>query len=179
MQSNFPKMPFLFSIIFLGLSVSALLYSLRVIDNKNQESKLLEAEWRSEMLRDNKMQSLDKSLRELSDERTELETHFAPSSDIVPFLDKVEGLAREARVKVEITSVFFAKDHSGLSLELKASGTFSSIYKFLLLLENSPYELAFYGMELHRDMVSDIKEKNSLPPEWNSIFKIKLLSFVE
>jgi len=178
MQSNFPKIPLFLSTIFFMFSLSVFLFLYQAIDNKNKESQLKEEQWQTEMSRREGIKTLDNTIKMVEGDRLQLETHFAQSSDIVPFLDTIEGLAPKAGAKAEVTSVDIAKDSNALVVSLKASGTFASLYKFLTLLENSPYELDFMGVEMHKDTGVTTTGKGGSFPQWNVIFKMKLLSFV-
>src|SRR3989344_765602 len=181
MQSNFPKMPLFFSIIFFIFSSLAFVFLYKEVNNNNQKSQLGEKEWQAEALRRDEVKTLDSSIKAIEKERALLETHFARSSDIVPFLDTVEGLAPKAGVKAEVTSVDVLSNSNGLVVGMKASGTFNGLYKFLILLENSPYELEFISMNMQSETVvtvSNTEDKNALVPKWNTAFKIKLLSFL-
>jgi hypothetical protein len=62
---------------------------------------------------------------------------------------------------------------------MKASGTFNVLYRFLALLENSPYELEFIGVNMDNGVVLDTVGKNVAASKWNAIFKVKLLSFIQ
>jgi len=78
-----------------------------------------------------------------------LETHFIKSSDVVPFLNTIEALGPAVGASAEIDSVDTSPDGASLIVELQASGSFGAVYKFLTLLENSPYELNFLSMDIH------------------------------
>lgn len=173
MPSNFPKIPLFVSLIIFSLSCVASVFFYRVIDDKNKEAEQRETKWHTEAERREEIKTLDNSVKIIEGERAELETHFAKSSDAVPFLDAVEGLATRAGVKAEITSVDILKDKTGLMVGMKASGTFAGLYKFLTLLENFSYELEFAGMDMHKDISEEGGGK------WNATFKVKLLSFVQ
>lgn len=178
MKNNFPKILFFFSIIFFLLSLVAFLFFYRTINFRNQQSQLKEEKWQIEANRREGIKMLNNSVKMVTEEKTKLESHFAQSSDIVPFLDTVETLAAKVEVKAEITSVDIAEDHSGLTIGVKTSGTFSGLYKFLTLLENSPYELKFVGMDMKRESILDSSGKNIATAKWNATFRIKLLSFI-
>ncbi len=180
MQSNFPKMPLFLSVIFFICSSLVFLFFYRAINDNNQKSQLKEGEWQSEKLKRDEMKTLDHSVKIIEKERAQLETHFAQSSDIVPFLDTIERLAPKVSVKAEVTSVDILTDRTGLMVGMKASGTFPGLYKFLALLENSPYEIEFISMEMRRETgLGGVENKNVTVSKWDVIFKIKLLSFVE
>ncbi len=179
MRSNFPKIPLFFSIIFFVFFSLAFLFFYKAIKNNEKESQLKESEWRVETARRDETIALEHSIKVIQGERDQLETHFAQSSDVVPFLNTIEGLALPVGVKEEVTSVDVQADKAGLLVGMKASGTFNNLYKFLTLLENSPYELEFMEVDITRETASSaVNKKNAPAPVWDAVFKIKLLSFV-
>lgn len=179
MQNNFPKIPLFFAILFFCISLFTFYYFFGVINSKNQQSQLTENKWNTEMQRREEIRALDNSIKIIAEDRTQLETHFAQSSDVVPFLDTIEGLAPKSGIKTEVTSMDILGDNAGLLVGLKASGTFGSFYKFLTLLENSPYELEFTGMEMRKETTPSTSSKKVAPSVWGVVFKIKLLSFIK
>lgn len=179
-QNNFFRIPLLFSVIFFCLSFLAVFFLNREINNNNHAAQSREQEWQTEMQRREEIKALDRSVKIIEGERGQLETHFAKSSDVVPFLDMIEGLASKVEAKAEVTSVDILEDSTGLMVGMKATGTFSGLYRFLTLLENSPYALEFVGMDLHKETASGGAEsKNVTISKWNVIFKLKLLSFIQ
>lgn len=179
MKNYFPKIPLLLSITFFAILVAAFMFSFQQINNENLEAQLKEGEWHNETERREEIKSLNRSIKIIETEREKLETHFARSSDIVPFLDTIEGLAPKVGVKAEVSSVNILEDHSGLLVVMAAAGTFEGVYKFLILLENSPYELEFTGIDMQRQVGVFTGPKGKQVPIWGATFKIKLLSFVE
>jgi len=122
--------------------------------------------------------ALNRLLQKVADDRALLEKHFIKSSDIVPFLDMIEKLALQAGVSAQIDSVNTKIDNTELTVGLKALGKFEAIYKFLTLLENSPYELDFNSMDIRKLASSVVTGKTVDNSGWEAIFKIQLLSFV-
>ena len=176
---NFPKKPLILSILFFCVFLSAFLYLYRQINNKNDELQLKETEFQTEALRRDEIKALDNSVKIIEMERVQLDTHFARSSDVVPFLDTIEKLAISAHNEAEVVSVNILEDNSGLLVGMKASGAFPGLYKFLTLLENSSYELEFVSMDLQNELGPDILDSNSKNPKWNMNFNIKLLTFIQ
>lgn len=167
-SQKFKKMPLIFSIIFLAFSCFAFFFLYKEINNNKKISEKTQIEWQNETSRREDIRSLERSIKSISKEKTLLESHFAQSSNIVPFLDTIEKLALSSKNKSEVVSVDILQDGSGLLIGLRASGSFEAIYKFLTLLENSPYELEFISVDMQR---------LSLQAGWEVVFKIKLLSF--
>lgn len=188
MKNNFPKVQLSISITFFLLSCVVFFFFFRATNNNNKAVQLKEGEWQREATKRDEIKSLDSSIEKIAKEKAELEMHFAKSSDIVPFLDTIEKLAPLSGAKADITSVDILNDHSGLMVHVRASGTFESLYKFLTLLENAPYELEFVGVDLRREVGGEVSletpegvvvNKKVIKPRWGATFEIKLLSFVE
>ncbi|HEV7424451.1 MAG TPA: hypothetical protein VGO21_04650 [Candidatus Paceibacterota bacterium] len=175
----FQKIPLFLSILFLVFSSAVFFYFYNQVENKNNQSQIKESDWQREVARRNEVKMLDHSVKIISEERAQLETHFAQSSDIVPFLDTIEELGRVALAKAAVASVNVVGDNSGLSVGMRATGTFDGLYKFLTLLENSPYELEFTSMDLQKDSSVSLSGKNAGVPQWSATFTIKLLSFIQ
>ena len=108
-----------------------------------------------------------------------LENHFTQSSDPVPFLNLIEKLGLDSAAKTTVTSVDISPDKASLLVGIKTGGTFESVYKFLNLLENSPYELEFVSMDIQNLDVQNITSKKVKTLGWEGNFKIRLLSFVQ
>ncbi len=180
MQNQFSKTPLFLSVMFFCIFLFVSLFLYRAIHNNNEKLIVKESEWNIESSKRNEIKVLNNSVATIEEERKKLETHFAQSSDIVPFLDAIEELAHQAGVKGEVTSVDLLKDHAGLGIGLKVLGTFNNLYRLLTLLENSPYELEVKDMDMHRDTTtSGAGSKNISAPNWGATFTIKLLSFTD
>lgn len=179
MQFIFKKKSLIFSIIFFLFSCAIFVYLFLIVSKNRETSEISQEKWQTEAIHRENIQSLVSLIKSVESERSLLETHFVKSSDIVPFLDTIEKLAKNVGVKAEIVSVDIPKDNSSLIVETKASGSFDMIYKLILLLENSPYQLQFVSVDIKgSDTQYIIFDKNNKIPEWTAVFKIKLLSFV-
>ncbi len=179
MQNNFSKIPLSLSVIFFIFSSLAFFFFFRETNKNNEESQSAEIRWQTEALRRDEIKALDRSIKTIESEKAQLETHFAQSSNIVPFLDTIEGLGSKTGAKAEVASVHVLENRTGLMVGVKASGTFNNLYKFLTLLENSPYALEFVSMNMNRKTELETGNKNIAVPKWDAVFKIKLLSFVQ
>ncbi|MEK9181620.1 MAG: hypothetical protein AAB786_01220 [Patescibacteria group bacterium] len=177
-QNNFPKIPFFFAILFLGTFFLLSVFFFRIIMNNNKELASLENLWQTEAFKRQELKTLYDSVQKIEQEKKELEIHFVQSSDIVPLLDTIEGLALKTNSKAEITFVDILKDHAGLMVGVRATGTFNGLYKFITLLENAPYELEIISMEMHKGSISDTQDNETKVPGWDMLLKVKLLSFI-
>jgi hypothetical protein len=164
------------AILFLCCA-AAFVFLYHNINSNNEKAQTDIRAWRAELDRRNDIRSLDRSLEGMKGDTARLQTHFAESSDVVPFLDTIEKLAPKAGAKAEVGSVIAGADNAALIVTLKASGSFESVYKFLTLLENSPYELDFISMDFHA-ILPDASQKGGRALGWEAVFKIQLLSFI-
>ncbi len=172
MKNNLQKISLISAFILL-LALSASFWFLyREIGKNKEKAEIYAANLEREENRRAEIKALRSSLREIEDDRAQLETHFAKSSDIVPFLDTMEKLALKTGAKAEVESVNAGAGNKTLTVQIKASGTFSAVYKFLMLLENSPYELDFLLVDMNSARGED-KTSN-----WSAIFKMQLLTFL-
>ena len=182
MKNNSRKLkqiiPLLLSITFFALSCAAFLLLYKHTLNNNKIFREAEVQWEKETLEKKKLGSLDQLLEMTEEERLFLDIHYIKSSDIVPFLDSIEKLAPQANTKAEVTLVNISPDNTSLSVGVTAQGTFENLYKFLTLLENSPYQLEITSMDIKRVTEGEMPTKGA-PAEWLVTFKIKLLSFVK
>lgn len=177
MKNNFQKIMLFVSFILLLFFSFAFVFLYQKINDNNKEIQQDAVNLQTEARRRDNLASLNRSLQKNAPNRALLENHFVKSSDIVPFLNMIEKLASEAGVSSQIDSIDTKADNSELTIGLKASGSFEVIYKFLTLLENSPYELYFISMDMHKSL-SNVSDKNIKDLNWEAIFKMQLLSFI-
>jgi hypothetical protein len=176
---KFQKMPLFFAIVFLAASMLAFFFLYKQIDNNTKTAEQAQTDWQAESDRRGEVESLDLLLKSTEEERGTLESHFAQSSDVVPFLDTIQQLAVSSKATSAIASVAILQDKTGLMIDVNASGSFASVYKFLTLLENSPYELNFTSVDLKTNESVSADGKTTPTQKWEADFQIKLLSFIQ
>jgi hypothetical protein len=177
MKNYFSKISLLFSAILFLFSCFVFVFLYKQINSINQKAEMNTIAWQTEALRRNDINLLNNSLAQVSNDRALLETHFAQSSDIVPFLNTIEQLASSAGTKAQVGSVDVGSGNTGLLINLTASGSFQQIYKFLTLLENSPYELDFPSVNISKSTVPDVSSKTINDSNWEATIQVQLLSF--
>ncbi len=173
MKIKLPKARILIALVFFLVSVSFFVFLHTYVNKKNRDAIALEQKWQLEELRRENVKTLEHFLEVKSGERSELNKHFVGSGDVVAFLDLIESLGAQAQAKAEVTLIDIPKDGSGLLIEVKSEGSFASVYKFLSLLENAPYELEIVSMEMNASGRSE-----TVGGLWDATFRIKLVSFI-
>lgn len=185
MKNYFKYIPFfIVSIIFIVLSVVFYFIYAQININNEKASQSL-ADIKNESTRREEIRLINQSIDRIKQDRDLIGTHFAQASDIVPFLNTIEALAPSVGAKAETSSVDLLKDDSGLVVKINVVGNFDSIYKFLMLLENSPYELDFISVIIQKD-AAGVPSSTDVAPitpskdvKWQAVFTIKLLSFIK
>ena len=172
----------IFSGLFLFISGVGFLFLYRSIDTNHNLSKKLSNDYKTEESRRIEIQSLNKAISEIDEEIALLDSHFIKENqkdeEITLFLTSLEELANAVDSKTEVVSVEIPNEKSKeFFISLRTEGSFNSIYKFLLLMENSKYELDVVSMRLLKESNGENLEKKELP-KWRAYFKIKIISFL-
>jgi hypothetical protein len=177
MKNNFQKIQLVFSALFFIMLSVAFVFLYKKINDNNQKAEKGMVRWQEEAKKREDTISLNSSLEKIAPDLATLGTHFAQSSDVVPFLDTIEKLAPKVGATAAVDSVSTLPGNIGLLVGLKANGSFTAIYKFLTLLENSPYELNFISMDINK-IAPDASVKGVQSQKWEATFKMQLLTFV-
>lgn len=169
----------IFSIIFFIISSFIFIFLYKEIEIKNNIGEQKIIEFKKEEQRRNEIKLLNSGIKAIENEVSLLNGYFTKSTEVVHFLDKIEALARDTKAETEVTSVTMASDFSSLSVKMKATGSFEALYKFLLLLENSSYELEFNSVDISRPELIDADTGILESSEWSMTLEINLISFIK
>jgi len=180
MKYRLKKTPLIFSVIF--LLISGIIFSVTYwkIKTDTETTKQSETAYQTEAIKRNEIKTLNNYFKSIEKEKAQFETHFVQSSDVVPFLNTLESLAESVGTKAEVNSINVGtkEDEKGLFVEIKDVGRFEQVYKFLTLLENSPYELEFVSVDLHSISLFEEAKTVQKVHTWEAVLKLKLISFI-
>lgn len=189
MKNNSHKLLLILSLTFFILSCFGFFVLYKEINNNEKITGENELKLQKEIEKTESIKLLNSSIKKIESERDLIETHFAHGSNVVPFLNTMESLGNKAGVKTEVTLVDIPKESRSLVIEMNTLGSFEGIYKFLLLLENSQYQLEILSMDIQKEKnetmnVSNKKGVSSIKDgvvisAWKANLKIRLLSFVQ
>ncbi len=84
-------------------------------------------------------------LKSRADDLKAIDYTFVSESSIINFIEKLEQIAKNSNVSLKVSAgnPVSLKDKIGPTFSLEASGDFQNIFRYLLLLENMPYEISF------------------------------------
>ncbi len=174
MKINSQKFYLAFAVVFFGFFVVVCYFLYSQIEDNLSATKVDEDKWYEEFSRREEIKLLDRAVKNIQKESEQIDSHFVRNSDVVPFLNTIESLAPKVGAQAETTSVDISTDKSSLLVDIKVTGGFSSIYRFVKLLENSPYQLEFSNVDIYQ---KDVIGSNKLPV-WEAEISIKILSFI-
>ena len=167
--------------IYLALSVVFLIilgFSFFILNKKTRNNleiaKQSESNLGQEISKRNEIKNLNNYFNSIKNEKALFETHFVQSSDVVSFLNTLESLAKNAGTTGEVIDINLSDDKKSLLVEMKDTGTFPNIYKFITLLENAPYEIEFSSINIQN--ISE--ESNKTTAKWEAIIKFRLITFI-
>lgn len=166
---KFKKVPLFLAVIFLIASALILYWVSSQIDQNKKLSQEAQAVWEKEETHRYEIQGLKNLLKDIAKEKAEIDSHFASSKNVVPFLDSMQALARGVGATSEIQSLDSSQGE--FIVVMNAEGSFEALYKLLELLENSPYELEFLAVDFDKQVGEEVSD-------WQVFFKIELLSFI-
>ncbi len=91
---------------------------------------------------------LKQELSLIQTRQPELVSYFIDASDIVPFLETIEGYGRQTNVTTKFNTFVFKKAPDQLAVTLVADGTYTDLYHFMALLEAAPYEISMTSADV-------------------------------
>jgi hypothetical protein len=181
MQYGFRKNYIILAVIVFLLFAIAFWFLYHEIQTKNDSSEKILTEWQTEDSRRTEIKTIMKSASSIETNNEIISQHFVNSSNLVPFLDTIDSFAPKVNAEDEITFVDILPDTKELVVGVRVFGSFESVYKFLTLLENSPYEVQFLSVDIKKSSGIETSNKTSLISKsypWEGLFKIKLLTFI-
>jgi hypothetical protein len=185
MQYGFKKNFIILAVITFLLFSIAFWFLHQQIEKKSVSYEKISTEWQAEDTRRNEIKTILRTADSIQMNNVIISSHFVSSSNLVPFLDTLDNLAPKVGAENEIVSVDISPDTKKLVVSSRVMGSFESIYKFLMLLENSPYEIKFLATDVHKvtgkqkgETVGVKSEKTGKVYSWEGSFKIELLSFI-
>lgn len=164
------------TVIFIVLCV-AYFYFYKQINKNIKLTEKIKVDLQEEISKREEIKDFNDSFKLIEQDKNLFETHFVQKSNVVPFLNKIEDMAKSVGVEVEVSSIEISSDNTGLLVQIKSSGTFSKIYKLINLLENSPYELEFNSVYMYSEIGDGLNKKGGVNL-WQADFNIKLISFI-
>ena len=164
--------------VFSCACVFGFVYVYSNITTKSDIANTLKEQIQNELDRRDRITALNSEIKAITPDKVALESHFADSNDVVPFLDNLQALAKQAGAPADVSSLDVSKEGDKLLVQMKASGNFNAVHKLVALLENSQYEIDFESVQLQTKPLIDGAGKVSTGTQvWDLYVSLILLSF--
>ena len=140
--------------IFVAIVIAALCvigaygYLFNTIKTIGEQNAALEVETNTLEAQASQVGELKKDLALIQARRPVLVSYFIDASDIVPFLETIEGYGKQTNVKTKFNTFVFKKTPDMLAVSMVADGSFTDLYHFMALLEAAPYEIGMTSVNV-------------------------------
>jgi len=180
MKKNCIKIRLIIFSLILILAISIFVFLIQVIKEKHKKTEQKLLEWQTIYTKQQELLFLNNSIEKIQENQELLNKYFIYSSNIVPFLNYLEDLAKKNKLTIDLSLVDIMKEEEGLIVEMGVIGNFNLIFKFIKFLENSPYQMEFLLVSLNNISLDEDENKNeNILKQWEALIKIKLLSFIK
>lgn len=135
----------------------------------------------------NNVQTLERLLNDFSEEEETLNSAILAEDDLVEFIEFLEDLAQRSKIGLSISSASLPEStkkrksapasFANPVFEIKASGSFDDLMRYLILLENSPFQVSFQRINIQA-LGSTQQTFLETEEDWQAIFKINVLSYM-
>ncbi|MEK7585715.1 MAG: hypothetical protein AAB477_00555 [Patescibacteria group bacterium] len=149
------------SIVTTLLALGTLIFFFRMVKNKNQHTSALLTTLANKMYQKQNAQALTKKMADIEETRSTINSYFVDSKEIDSFISYLENLGTSAGAEVKVDKFDTSTTKNILIVRITAKGTFSSIMRTLLLLENAPYKIDITRTYLDQQLgqtISDTKD---------------------
>lgn len=165
-MKNYPTTYLILTTIFFALSLTAFIFLYKEITHNKVETLEKNNAWQAEEARRAEIRSLESTVKNIEKEKIALESHFVTTVRPVEFLNTLQSRATSVGAKADFSTIDTIKDEGGITVFLRVEGSFDSIYKYIKLLENAPYELEIQSVDI-----------SAFDKNWQAGVKLKLISF--
>jgi Tfp pilus assembly protein PilN len=152
-----------------------LYYQIKTIGEHNTalsaETKILESQ-------ESEVGELKKSLSAIQARQPVLVSYFIDASDIVPFLETIEGYGRKTNVEAKFTTFVFKKAPDVLAVTMTATGSFTDLYHFMALLEAAPYSISMTNVDVQAKSLKGLQadDQSVGSTEWEAQISLAVTS---
>ncbi len=156
------------------------------IRKMNEHASTLENEVSAEDNKQTYLASVDKMIRDLNTDISEMDKSIVKSDEDVQFIEYVESTAKDTELDISIDSLSIDTstnvDSEGLAIfkiHAKTMGSWKDTYRFLTEIESSQFKIKINKISLAQmgDAVVDVKKGQVGSARWEGAFEIYVLIY--
>jgi len=157
-------------VIVLNVILITLIYSLlQGIGSKKRSVFEIKKDTAFYVARIKNINEINKSLVVNKEAKGKIESVFLDENSLINFIKELEYFAQKTGMELDMKGVRILKEtNSGAVFNFIVEGSFSGIYRYLTLLENSRYQLRFEGINIQKSLNDE---------NWVAALELKVLSF--
>lgn len=149
--------------------IGVYVYLFYVTESKNSETSVLYAASHQAASDKEKIQNLERALKDTREDREKLSKYFVTKTSAVTFIEQIEKIGKNAGVDLLVTTVSDdAKDGGAIQISFSATGGFTHMYHLVALVESMPYKVIVKK--------ADIQKISDQQGNWRGSFTVMLES---
>lgn len=178
-MSNISKTTKFLIIVFIItiITISGYLIFFSFLKEKNEKASGILNVINSSLTDDVFIRNLRNTIAEIEGEQNNLDSYFVLSSQIVKFLEIIEGLEKNTGADIEVKSIEEVDDMNSkllnhLDLNVIATGDWKSMYHFFILLENMPFKTEINRIQFNK---TEIRNEEEVTQSWRGSFNFSVV----
>lgn len=155
------------------------IYGFKYLDKKSQKIADFQASVDAEITKTQQSFDIKKQTDTVNSISETIESHFLRSSEVPLFLSSIEEIGTKTGSSIIISAVeetSLAEVGPVLSLNIGASGSYQSIYKTLITIENLPYFLQVNSVSISSDQTLNSGTNKN---EWSLNLNLVIKSYIK
>ena len=140
------------SILTMILSIGALTFFYKVIENKNKHTEAVTNTLHEKTAAKANSVALEEESKNVEGIHKTINSYFLDPAKIDTFVNYLEGLGTNAGAEVKVEN-FDTSSKKNLIVRITTKGTFSNVMRVLLLVENAPYKTHIISTTFNRSNI--------------------------
>lgn len=177
--------PILIISIFVTISSIVLfVFFLKIIENKNEHALVVLATLQDKLKEKEDSIALSSKISEIKTIKDKIDKRFVKQNEIDKFVDYLENLGLSIGSDISVKGITIPESTKDvISIKIQVIGTFESVMKSIVLLENIPYQISITQIYYNKDTGGYPQYDNSSPSsqktktaKWGADISFNILS---
>lgn len=176
------------SILSFLITLLAVIFFIRIIQNKNIHTRTVLATLESRMIEKENFSALEDKIKEIQVTRDKIDSFIIKKNQADLFVDYLENLGTSSNTKLTVENVDIpTSTPNTIIFKVSISGDFNDVMKTISILENAPYSISINSVYINKEIIqtktiSDVDPKIKTPqvlnttPSWVANVNFGILS---
>lgn len=165
MSKNHTNLILFISGVVMLATLATMIFFFKVVENKNKHTSATLVTLANKIVKKENSKVLKDQIDNVALIKETTQKHFVDSSEIDSFIDYLENLGNDSGTEVKVEDFQTSPDNKNiLSVKLLSKGSFNNVMKFLVLIENTQYQVYIEKASIDKQPeVSNIDPKTGQP----------------